>query len=75
MGVQKLLLRDGIKLLESSGYTFEGIDSGARVYYHPWNPRQHIFLFPCVLKPDDELPEVIVIKLVEALSRSSSVKH
>ena len=75
MTVQKLLLKDGIELLLAAGYTYEGIDSGARLYYHPNNPRQHIFPIPCRYKPDDELSEEITIKIYEAISRSSGIKH
>ena len=75
MEVPRLLLKDGIKLLESIGYKYEGVDSGYLIYYHPCNPRQHVFPIPCHFKPDDELPEVIIIKLLEAIGSSGSVKH
>ena len=75
MKVQKLLFKDGIKLLESVGYMYEGIDSGHFLYYHPRNPRQHLFSIPCHYKPDDKLSDAITIEIIKAISRSDSVKH
>ena len=75
MGSYRLLLKDGIKLLESAGYTYEGIDSGSFIYYHPSNPRQHVFPIPIRYKPDDELSEAITIKILKAINHSGFVKH
>ena len=70
-----MLLKDGVKLLESIGYSYEGIDYGVKIYYHPNNPRQCILLIPCRYEPDDELSEELSIKIYEAASRASKIKH
>ena len=75
MIIKKLLLRDGIKLLEATGYRYEGVDSGTRLYYHPNNPRQSILLIPCHFDLDDELSESITIKIYEVINRTSGIKH
>ena len=71
----KLILKDAIMLLEAVGYTFEGFDSGVRLYYHPRNPRQHILTIPCRYDLNDELSEEISKRIYEAINRYSSIKH
>ena len=72
---KKLILKDAIDLLIAIGYSYEGLDSGKQIYYHPNNPRQHILTIPIQFKLEDELSEEISKKVYKAIKNASGVKH